>query len=146
MINRSPSASGRFAIICQSLYLANLLLLPGVFFLVLVYYLRQLNQQKNSTQNSSENSTQSIQSPQGENKVKLKNLGIGKIHLIRSVQLSILAGVLLAIVPLAVIYLSEQQQVSIMVGLIYFVTLHAGFVLIGMFNLSRAMAKKLPVF
>ncbi len=146
MINRSPSASGRFAIICQSLYLANLLLLPGVFFLVLVYYLRQLNQQKNSTQNSSENSTQSIQSPQGENKVKLKNLGIGKIHLIRSVQLSILAGVLLAIVPLAVIYLSEQQQVSIMVGLIYFVTLHAGFVLIGMFNLSRAMAKKLPIF
>ena len=139
MINRSPSASGRFAIICQSLYLANLLLLPGVFFLVLVYYLRQLSQHKNSSENSS-------QSPQSANKVKLKNLGIGKIHLIRSVQLSILAGVLLAIVPLSVIYLSEQQQVSIMVGLIYFVTLHAGFVLIGMFNLSRAMAKKLPIF
>jgi len=29
VINRSSSPSGKFAVICQSLYLANLLLLPG---------------------------------------------------------------------------------------------------------------------
>lgn len=139
MINRSPSPSGKFSVICQSLYLANLLLLPGVFFLVLVYYYRQFKQQQavkdSSVENASVNRT-----------VQLRNLGIGKIHLIRSIQLSVLAGLLLAVIPLIVIYLSSQLQTSIMVGLIYFVTLHAGFVLIGMFNLSRAMAKKLPIF
>ena len=45
-MNRNPKASGKFAVICQSLYLANLLLLPGVFFLVLFYYYRQYSQLK----------------------------------------------------------------------------------------------------
>lgn len=138
MIDRSPSLSGNFAIVCQSLYLANLLLLPGIFFLVLVYYFRQ-NQQQKIANVHPKNLT-------SNNKIRLKNIGIGRIHLIRSIQLSILAGILLVVVPLAVIYFTSQLQTSIMVGLIYFVTLHAGFVLIGMFNLSRAMAKKLPMF
>jgi len=133
VINRSPSPSGKFAVICQSLYLANLLLLPGVFFLVLLYYYYQLQQHNKA--NREVNVSQ-----------RLRNLGIGKIHLIRSIQLSILAGLLLAVIPLLVIYFSSHLQASIMVGLVYFVTLHAGFVLIGMFNLARAMAKKLPIF
>jgi hypothetical protein len=139
MINRSPSPSGKFSVICQSLYLANLLLLPGVFFLVLAYYyykFKQLQDVKNSLVGSS--TVSSI--------VHLRYLGIGKIHLIRSIQLSMLAGLLVVVIPLCVIYFSSQLQTSIMVGLIYFVTLHAGFVLIGMFNLSRAMANKLPIF
>jgi hypothetical protein len=136
MINRSSSPSGKFAVICQSLYLANLLLLPGVFFLVLLYYYKQhQNYKENELDNSEVNQ-----------KIRLRNLGIGKIHLIRSIQLSMLAGFLLAVVPLLVIYFSSHLQASIMVGIVYFVTLHAGFVLIGMFNLSRAMAKKLPLF
>ena len=76
----------------------------------------------------------------------LRNLGIAKIHLIRSIQLSVLAGLLLAVIPSLVIYFSAELQTSIMVGLVYFVTLHAGFVLLGMFNLARAMANKLPIF
>jgi len=139
VIERQPSPSGKFAVICQSLYLANLLLLPGLFFIVLLYYYNQFLQQQKVNNNPTENI-------KVNRTVQLKNLGIGKIHLIRSIQLSILAGILLAVVPLIVIYFSSQLQTSIMVGLIYFVTLHAGFVLIGMFNLSRAMAKKLPIF
>jgi len=139
VIDRHPSPSGKFAVICQSLYLANLLLLPGLFFIVLLYYYNQFLQQQKVNNNPTENI-------KVNRTVQLKNLGIGKIHLIRSIQLSILAGILLAVVPLIVIYFSSQLQTSIMVGLIYFVTLHAGFVLIGMFNLSRAMAKKLPIF
>ncbi|PKH87795.1 hypothetical protein [Colwellia sp. Bg11-28] len=138
MINRGPSPSGNFAVICQSLYLANLLLLPGIFFLVLLYYYRQYQQYKVHDG--------VVVAQIDNNKVRMQNLGIGKIHLIRSLQLSVLAGVLLAVVPLIVIYFSSQLQASIMVGLIYFVTLHAGFILIGMLNLSRAMAKKLPLF
>lgn len=138
MINRSPSSSGTFAIICQSLYLANLLLLPGIFFLVLLYYYRQYQQQKVNNEG--------IENHVDYNKIRSRNLGIGKIHLIRSIQLSIIAGILLVVIPLVVIFFTSQLQTSIMVGLVYFVTLHAGFVLLGMLNLSRAMAKKLPVF
>lgn len=137
MINRSPNPSGNFAVICQSLYLANLLLLPGICFLVLLYYYRQY-QQKKVYHESVEG--------QVDDKIRIRNLGIGKIHLIRTIQLSILAGILLAVVPLVVIYCTSQLQMSIMVGLIYFVTLHAGFILIGMLNLSRAMARKTPLF
>lgn len=138
MINRSPSPSGNFAVIYQSLYLANLLLLPGIFFLVLLYYYHQYQQQKVHNDG--------VEGQVDNNKIRMRNHGIGKIHLIRSLQLSVLAAILLAIVPLMVIYFTSQLQVSIMVGLIYFVTLHAGFILIGMLNLSRAMAKKLPLF
>ncbi len=137
--NENPSPSGKFSVIYQSLYLANLLLVPGLFFLVLIYYYYQYKQQQKIKTNTADNTVVN-------RSIQLRNLGIGKIHLIRSIQLSVLAGFLLAIVPLIVIYFSSQLQTSIMVGLIYFVTLHAGFVLIGMFNLSRAMAKKLPIF
>ena len=139
MINRSPSPSGKFAVIYQSLYLANLLLLPGVFFLILLYYFKQFKQQKKINGEHAKNSS-------GNNEVWLRNLGIAKIHLIRSIQLSVLAGLLLAVIPSLVIYFSAELQTSIMVGLVYFVTLHAGFVLLGMFNLARAMANKLPMF
>ena len=138
MINQKTSPSGTFAIICQSLYLANLLLLPGIFFLVLLYYYRQYQQQKIHNDD--------IVYQASHNKVRSRYLGIGKIHLIRSIQLSVIAGILLVVIPLVVIYFTSQLQTSIMVGLVYFVTLHAGFVLIGMLNLSRAMAKKLPLF
>ena len=137
-MNRNPRSSGKFSIICQSFYLANLLILPGIFFLVLLYYYRQYSQ-LDALNESGE--------CRGEdNEIRMRTLGIGKIHLIRSIQLSVLAGILLAVVPLLVIYFSSQIEASIMVGFIYFVTLHAGFILIGMLNLSRAMAMKLPVF
>jgi len=142
VINRSSRPSGKFAVIYQSLYLANLLLLPGIFFLVLFYYFRQYQLNNLQAVNLAE---QNI-NPNFYPNIRSRNLGIGKIHLIRTIQLSILAGILLVVVPLAVIYFTEQLQTSIMVGLIYFVTLHAGFVLLGMFNLSRAMVNKLPIF
>ena len=112
---------------------------PGVFFLVLLYYFKQFKQQKKINGEHAKNSS-------GNNEVWLRNLGIAKIHLIRSIQLSVLAGLLLAVIPSLVIYFSAELQTSIMVGLVYFVTLHAGFVLLGMFNLARAMANKLPIF
>lgn len=137
-MNRNPKSSGMFSVICQSLYLANLLLLPGISFLVMLYFYRQYSQLK--TVNAG------IESTVENNKIRMRTLGIGKIHLFRSVQLSVLAGLLLAVIPLLVIYFSSQLEASVMVGLVYFVTLHAGFILIGMLNLSRAMAMKLPVF
>lgn len=129
----SSKPSTKFSVVCQSLYLANLLLLPGVFFCVLLYFFYRY--------------VTLAESGKAVDKTwQLKTLGIGRIHLYRSVQLSFLAGFMLVILPLLVVLLSEKFEASVMVMLFYFITLHAAFVLIGMLNLSRAMAKKLPLF
>lgn len=106
------------AIIYQSLYLANLLLLPGISFLYLLWLFKQ-------------------------------NYAIvdwQRIHLYRAVQLSVIAGVLLVLVPSLVIFAGDEFEALVMVMLVYFVTIHALLVLLGMFNVARAMAKKLPIF
>ncbi len=115
----------QFAIIYQSLYLANLLLLPVISFFVLVYYFHKATQEK----------------PQG---VYLSKFN--RIHLYRCIQISALAGILLGVAPVFYILYSAQFSVSLMIVLFYFITLHSCFILIGMLNLARAMAKKLPVF
>ena len=102
----------------QGFYLANLLLLPGFCFFYLVYCLYYTD-------------------------VKPKWV---KIHLLRAVQLSVTAGIFLVLLPLIVLYFTSQFTTSLMVMIFYIVTLHSGFVLIGMLNISRAMAKKLPLF
>ena len=117
------------AIIYQSLYLSNLLLIPLVSFFLLIYYLYQAKSQSNT------------------NQLKPKTISnFNKIHLIRSVQISALAGFMLGVAPISYILFSEQFEISVMITVFYFVTLHACFVLLGMLNLARAMAHKLPIF
>jgi hypothetical protein len=109
------------AIIYQSLYLSNLLLVPLVSFLLLVFYLYKAKRDKSLSK-------------------------FNRIHLIRSIQISALAGLMLGIAPIFYIFYSEEFGSSVMISIFYFVTLHTGFVLIGMLNLARAMSKKLPLF
>lgn len=117
------------AIIYQSLYLSNLLLIPVASFFLLIYYLYQAKTQSNT------------------NQLKPKVISnFNRIHLIRSIQISALAGLMLGIAPIFYLFFSQQFDVSVMITVFYFVTLHACFVLVGMLNLARAMAKKLPVF
>lgn len=113
------------SIIYQSLYLSNLLLVPIISFLILVYYFFQ------SKSNS-------------ENAHHISNYN--RIHLIRSIQVSALAGIMLGVAPAFYILFSDQFDVSVMITVVYFVTMHACFVLLGMLNLARAMAHKLPIF
>ena len=121
----SVKQGNRFAIIYQSLYLANLLLLPVISFLVLIYYFHKATQDLPQT-------------------AKISNFN--RIHLYRSIQLSAVAGVVLGMVPVIYIFYSAQFGASLMVMLFYFITLHACFVLLGMLNLAKAMANKLPLF
>ena len=117
------------SIIYQSLYLSNLLLIPIASFLLLVYYFYQAKTQTKI------------------NQLKPKAISnFNRIHLIRSIQISALAGFMLGVAPIFYMFFSEQFDVSIMITIFYFVTLHACFVLLGMLNLARAMAHKLPVF
>ena len=114
----SPVKGGRDAIVYQSLFLMNILLLPGISFLLLVWLF-----------------------------VKRKHLkGWQCIHLYRSVQLSVLAGFFIVIIPLVILITTNAFEASLMVMIVYFVIMHAAFVLFGMLNVSRAMAKKLPLF
>lgn len=108
----------RSAIIYQSLYLMNLLLIPGIAFFILLWKFIKHNNEK----------------------------GWQRIHLYRSLQLSLVSGVCLILVPVLTVVFSSNFNSSLAMMLVYFVTAHALFVLIGMLNLSRAMAKKLPLF
>jgi len=112
------SKGSQSAIVYQSLYLMNLLLLPGLSFLFLLWLFIKNKQHK----------------------------GWQRIHLYRAMQLSLLAGIFIAAIPLVIILIVENIQASLMVMIVYVVTLHAAFVLIGMLNIARAMAKKLPLF
>ena len=108
----------RSAVIYQSLYLMNLLLIPGIAFVILLWLFKQKHQQ----------------------------IGWQRIHLFRSVQLSFLAGFFIIIIPLVVIFSAKQFEASILVMVVYFVSIHAAFVMLGMLNIARAMARKLPIF
>ncbi len=123
----SNKSATKFTIICQSLYLANLLLLPVFCFFTLLYFLYQYKKNPCTALIPYTNRS-------------------GKIHLYRSIQLSIVAGFMLGLFPLFFVLLSSEFETSLMVMIFYFVSMHASFVLLGMFNLSRAMAGKLPMF
>ncbi|NMP30615.1 hypothetical protein HII17_03485 [Thalassotalea sp. M1531] len=108
------------AIIMQSLYLSNLLLVPGLSFIAMLYLFFR-------------------------HKTQLPK-GVAKVHLYRSIQLSLVAGIFLVVLPSIALLMSYNFQLSLMLSLVYFVTIHAFFVLIGMLNLTKAMVNKLPLF
>jgi len=105
------------SIIAQSLYLANLLAVPGVS-LVILWWLS----------------------------VKKRSRGLARIHFIRAIQLSLLNVMLIVGLPLLYVYSSAQRGDSLMLALFYFICVHTAFVMLGMLNLTRAMAKRLPLF
>ncbi len=106
------------AILYQSLYLANLLLLPGLSFLCLLWLFYQ----------------------------RRHNKGWHRFHLYRAMQLSLCAFTLLFVIPLVVIVAMDNISSSVVIMIVYVITLHTVFVLIGMLNIARAMANKTPLF
>lgn len=110
----TSQAETRLAITAQSLYLANLLILPGIAFAVLVWL--WLTRRK-------------IAGPIARNHLDLAFFG------------SVLAGVLLVCVNILILLLGGFGNPSTWVVLIlYFTTAHAALVLAGMVALTRALA------
>ncbi|MEW8508427.1 MAG: hypothetical protein AB2598_17160 [Candidatus Thiodiazotropha sp.] len=104
------------AITAESLYLANLLLIPGIAFLILVviYY------------------KQADASPP-----------LARAHLDQTFSASLWAGVLLVIVNLVILLLGGYDGAyTWMVVIIYFTVCHSSLILIGMLGLAKAMAGK----
>jgi hypothetical protein len=79
------------AIIYQSLYLSNLLLVPALSFILLVYYLYQDKPLSN----------------------------FSRIHLIRCIQISALAGLILGLAPILYIFNSKGFGPSVMISLLF---------------------------
>jgi uncharacterized membrane protein len=111
-----PSEGQGLAVAAQSLYLVNLLLVPGIAFLILlVLYFRHRDSAP----------------------------ALARGHLRQTLAASLWAGLLLVLVNGLILWLGGYDQASTwVVLLLYFTTCHATLVLLGVVGLARAMAGK----
>lgn len=108
----TPPGQG-LAVAAESLYLINLLLLPGLGFLLLLgLYFRYRNSA----------------SP------------LARVHLRQTVSASLWAGALLILANLAIVVLGGYQAGTWIIVILYFTTVHATLVLLGILGLARALA------
>lgn len=113
MEDHSPPGQG-LAIAAESLYLINLLLLPGLAFLLLLgLYWRY----------------------------RRSAPPLGRLHLQQTLSASLWAGGLLVIVNLLIIALGGYDAASTwVIVILYFTTVHATLVLLGILGLARSLA------
>lgn len=114
--SESEPAGQSLAVTAESLFLVNLLLLPGVAFLILlVLYLRN----------------------------KKHGALLAQCHLRQTVYGSIWAGVMLIIVNGIILLLGGYHSpFTWMIVIIYFITIHASLIYLGTYGLARAMNGK----
>ena len=104
------------AITAEALYLTNLLLLPGIAFIVLWVLYHKHSQ---------------------------SDLRLARCHIKQTFITSIWAGMLIIVVnALILIFGGYTQPWTWVVLIIYFTTIHSTLVLLGVLGLSRAMAGK----
>ena len=108
-----PPGHGR-AVLAESLYLANLLLIPGLAFLALAVLFRRRDP---------------AHSP------------LAAAHLEQTFYASLWAGILLVIVNLTIVLLGGYSGAyTWVVVIVYFTVCHSTLVLLGMFGLAKALA------
>ena len=109
-----PVAGQSLAVLAEVLYLANLLLLPGIAFLaLLVLYYRNISHAP----------------------------ALPACHLRQTVSAGLWAGALLVVANLGIVLLGGYRSPHTwVVVIIYFTTIHSTLVLLGVLGLARAMA------
>ncbi len=109
-------AGQSLAVLAQSLYLANLLLLPVVSFLALGWlFLRDVQEDP----------------------------PLARAHITQAFAASLWGGILLVLVILLMLALGGYDEVNTWtVVILYFTTIHTTFVLIGIIGLAKAMSGK----
>ena len=113
-VSDSNTPGQALAVKAEALYLANLLLLPGVSFIVLLH--------------------QYFKHAQSAPPLAL-------CHLKQTVSASIWAGVLLIIANVAILLLGGYTSVNTwIVAITYFTICHSSLVVLGMLGLAKAMA------
>jgi uncharacterized membrane protein len=114
MNETSDNNDTQLAVMAEGLFLANLLLLPGVCFAWLTY----LYFKHRSTASA-----------------------LARSHLEQTFVASIIGGILLVIANLAILWLGGYQSANTwMVLILYFTTVHSTLVLLGIVGLAKAMA------
>ncbi|MCP5196206.1 MAG: hypothetical protein H6974_05415 [Gammaproteobacteria bacterium] len=111
----APSSPGQgWAVAAESLYLINLLLLPGLAFLVLLWLYRRHR----------------VTAPP-----------LARHHLRQTLSASLWAGALLVIANLLIIALGGYDAASTwIIVILYFTTVHTTLVTLGILGLARALA------
>ena len=117
----SASANDQaLAVLAEVLYLANLMLLPGIAFLGLLGLWLKHRQSASA---------------------------LARCHLRQTVAASVWAGLLLIVVNLLIVSFGGYHQASTwVIVIIYFTTFHATLVLLGVLGLAKAMAGQSYVF
>ncbi|MBL7000822.1 MAG: hypothetical protein ISR73_13235 [Gammaproteobacteria bacterium] len=112
--NYNPTQKTGLAIAAESLYLVNLLLLPGLAFaLLLLLYLRERNRVSPFTLS----------------------------HLQQTISASIWAGILLFLMSLLIVLLGGVDgPYTWVIVIVYFTMAHSTFILLGMVGLIKALA------
>lgn len=104
------------AVVAEVLYLVNLLLVPGLAFLALLLLFRRHRDSDDA---------------------------LIRIHVRQAFTASLLAGVLLVVVPALIALMGDLRQPGVWtLLLLYFVSCHGALVLLGVFALARALAGK----
>ncbi len=119
--NLQHEAAGQpLATAAEALYLANLLVLPGIAFVILMFlFLRRAQ----------------TTSP------------LARCHLRQTVSASIWAGIMLLLVNGLIIVLGGyESSTTWIIVILYFTTVHASLVLLGTVGLAKAMAGRPFVF
>ena len=111
-----PAAGQNLAIAAEVLYLSNLLLVPGLAFLILlILYIRKIHGAP----------------------------PLAACHLRQTLSASLWAGIILVIMNLLIIALGGYTSSwTWMIVIIYFTVCHSALVLLGTIGLARAMAGK----
>jgi hypothetical protein len=107
-------AGRNLAVLAESLYLANLLLLPGLAFLVLLYLYRRHRHSAPA---------------------------LAVCHLRQTLSASLWAGALLILVNGLILWLGGYRGIMAwLLVILYFTVCHSTLVLLGMLGLAKAMA------
>lgn len=111
---RAPDSGQRLAVLAESLYLLNLLVLPGLAFVVLVWvFVRRL--------------------PTAP--------PLARAHLVQALSASLWAGSLLVAVSLVILAIGGWSGIHAwLVVILYFVLVHTSLVLLGIVALSKALS------
>jgi hypothetical protein len=134
------------AVQAQAWYLANLLVLPGLSFLMLLYlylsYVRPF-QGKIRDQRDLELSEEQASLPMS---LTLSEEELDASHIRSAFWLSVIGGAsVIGGCGLLFLLAGNNAKAWVMIVL-YFTILHTSFVLWGMFNLAKAWSSKLPFF
>lgn len=108
------------AVAAQVLYLINLLLLPGLAFVAMLLLALSARGSINE---------------------------LTRCHIRQALRMSVAAGIVITSVPIAIVALwGLDEPVAWITGVLYLLSVHATFVLLGVQGLSRAIAGKTYVY